>query len=193
MGRIIIAGFLGLMLALGAAAADYAIDPTHSFVEWRTQHLGYSWLYGRFNNVDGRFTWDADNPAASAIEVTIDTTSLDSNHAERDKHLRGEDFLDVKKYPQATFKSTGYRGDADGGVLEGVLTLHGVSKPVEFDVKKLGEGGDPWGGYRAGFFATTQIDRRDFGIDRNLGPASNIIELELGIEGVREKSGQPKR
>lgn len=169
-----------------AVAADYEIDPAHSFVEFRIQHLGYSWLYGRFNDLSGDFSYDAEQPEASEINLEIDTASVDTNHAERDKHLRGEDFLDVEKYPKATFKTTQYNGDAEEGTLEGVLTLHGVEKPISIDIKKMGEGPDPWGGYRAGFIGTTTLARKDFGIDYDLGPASETMELELGIEGIRK-------
>ena len=180
---------LGVALgSIGTAlpAADFAIDTAHSFVEFRIKHLGYSWLYGRFNRFSGHFSYDADNPHASAISVSIDTASVDTNHAERDKHLRGSDFLDVAKYPEATFESTKYSGDAQSGTLEGMLTLHGVTKPISIHLEKLGEGNDPWGGYRAGFVGTTTLTRRDFGISYNLGPASESMELELGIEGIRK-------
>ena len=180
---------LGVALgSIGTAspAADYAIDTAHSFVEFRIQHLGYSWLYGRFNKFSGHFSYDADNPQASAIAVSIDAASVDTNHAERDKHLRGPDFLDVATFPKATFVSTKYTGDAQSGTLEGMLTLHGVTKPISIHLEKLGEGNDPWGGYRAGFIGTTTLTRRDFGISYNLGPASESMELELGIEGIRK-------
>lgn len=180
-----------LTLALGSIAAaspaaDYEIDSAHSFVEFRIKHLGYSWLYGRFNKFSGHFTYDPDNPQANAITVSIDPASVDTNHAERDKHLRGSDFLDVTKYPEATFESTTYTGDADSGTIEGMLTLHGVTKPISIRLEKLGEGNDPWGGYRAGFIGTTTLTRRDFGISYNLGPASESMELEIGIEGIRK-------
>ena len=176
-------------LVLGAplaSAADYEIDATHSFVEFRIQHLGYSWLYGRFNTLRGEFSHDPATPEASRISVEIDTASIDSNHAERDKHLRSDDFLNVDKFPKATFVATGYSGTAQEGTMTGELTLHGVTKAITLEVRKLGEGDDPWGGYRSGFVATTVLDRRDFGIDRNLGPASWTMELELGIEGIRK-------
>lgn len=176
---------LGSIAAAGEAA-DYAIDTAHSFIEFRIKHLGYSWLYGRFNRFSGQFSYDPDNPEASAISVSIDAASVDTNHAERDKHLRGSDFLDVAKYPEATFESTKYTGNAQGGTLEGMLTLHGVTKPISIELEKLGEGKDPWGGYRAGFIGTTTLTRRDFGISYNLGPASESMELELGIEGIRK-------
>lgn len=175
------------MLPPGAAAADYDIDikGMHAAVQFRIYHLGYSVLTGRFNDFGGAFSWDKNNPQDASIEVTIDTASIDSNHAERDKHLREEDFLDTAKYPQATFTSTKYNGDLSGGELEGILTLHGVSKPITIDVRYIGEGDDPWGGYRVGFEGNTTLRRADFGMTYNLGPKSETMELDLYIEGIR--------
>lgn len=171
-----------------SSAAEYAIDipGMHAFIQFRIYHLGYSVLAGRFNEFDGSFTWDKNNPSASSVQVTVQTASIDSNHAERDKHLREEDFLDVKKYPTATFKSTKYDGDASGGKLHGNLTLHGVTKPIVIDMEYIGEGDDPWGGYRAGFKGHTRIKRADFGMTYNLGPKSEEMDLDLFIEGVRK-------
>ncbi len=169
-----------------ARAAEYKIDPVHSFVEFRIQHLGFSWMYGRFNAISGEFSHDPSKLEANSIDLEIDTYSIDTNHAERDKHLRSDDFLDIKKYPTASFKSTGYVGDAEGGVMEGILTLHGVSKKIKIDVKKVGEGEDPWKGYRAGFIGTYTLSRRDFGISYDLGPAADTMEFSLGIEGIRK-------
>lgn len=169
------------------AAAQYKIDPAHAFLQFRINHLGYSTMAGRFNTFAGDFTWDTEKPAESQITLTIDTASIDTNWAERDKHLREEDFLHVDKFPQATFESTKYSGDANGGTLEGVLTLHGISKPIVLDVKVIGEGPDPWGGYRAGFSATTTIQRADFGMEYELGPAAETMDFDLFIEGIRQK------
>ena len=117
--------------------------------------------------------------------VVIETASIDTGHAERDKHLRSPDFLDVKKFPTASFVSTGYEGDADGGTMKGNLTLMGVTKPIAMAVKKVGEGDDPWGGYRAGFEGTVTINRRDFNAGRSLGPASESVDFFLSLEGIR--------
>ncbi len=177
------------LLPLGSAAiaAEYKIDPAHSFVEFRANHLGYSWLYGRFNIVSGEFFHDSANPSANSITVEVDTSTVDTRHAERDKHLRSGDFLDVAKHPKATFKSTKYEGTAESGKLHGELTVHGVTRPVVFEITKMGEGPDPWGGYRAGFSGNYTLTRKDFGIDYDLGPASTTVELTLGVEGVRKK------
>lgn len=176
-----------LFVAMPAAAANYDIDPGHAFIQFRISHLGYSVLNGRFDKFAGKFTWDKEKPAESTIQVDVETASIDSNWAERDKHLRSPDFLDVEKIPTATFKSTKYTGDAKGGKLEGMLTLHGISKPITLDVKFIGEGPDPWGGYRAGFSATTSLKRADYGISYNLGPTSETMDFDLFVEGIKKK------
>ena len=178
------------MFATNTQAADYVIDTqgAHAFVNFKIKHLGYSWLHGRFNTFEGTFSYDAANPNASQIMVNIDTKSIDSNHAERDKHLRGGDFLNVDKFPTATFKSTSIKFDDDGEEADvtGEFTLHGVTKTITFEIDKIGEGKDPWGGYRVGFEGETSLKLADFGIDYNLGPASTHVDIGLYIEGVRK-------
>lgn len=186
--RTVGAGLL-VMLSGATQAADYLIDTkgAHAFIQFNIKHLGYSWLVGRFNTFIGDFSYDEANPDASTVAVTIDTASIDSNHAERDKHLRGDDFLNVAKYPQATFVSTGYKELGDGKAeLKGNLTLHGVTRPITIDVTQIGAGDDPWGGYRRGFEGRTTLRLADYGIDYDLGPASKELELWLGIEGIRQ-------
>ena len=170
-------------------ADDYVIDTkgAHASIKFRVQHLGYSWLYGRFNEFSGNFSYDEKQPQNASIEVTINTASVDSNHAERDKHLRSDDFLNVAKYPEAKFVSTSYSQGKDGkGVLKGNLTLNGVTKPLEIDVEFIGAGEDPWGGYRAGFEGTTRFAMADFGIVKELGPKSKDVEMILSVEGIRQ-------
>lgn len=179
-----------LGLSLNALAADYIIDTKggHASINFKIPHLGYSMLLGRFNTFSGEFSYDPDKLAESEISVTIDTTSLDSNHAERDKHLKGDEYIDAKKYPQATFNSSTVKDLGDGKMqVIGELTLHGVSKTITIDAHKVGEGRDPWGGYRAGFAGTTTLSLKDFGIPyEKLGPASANVEMELYIEGIRK-------
>lgn len=178
-----------LTLPALAPAADYVIDTkdAHAFIQFRIKHLGFSWLNGRFNDFAGKFSYDEARPEASKIEVTIKTASIDSNHAERDKHLRSKDFLDTGKFPEARFVSTGYAENKDGtATLKGNLTLHGVTRPVTIDARHIGHGADPWGGYRRGFEGTTTLTLADFGIDYNLGPASREVELILSVEGIRQ-------
>lgn len=178
-----------LLLVAPVKAADYVIDTekAHAFIQFKIKHLGYSWLLGRFNRFDGEFSYDEKNPSAASIRVNIDPASIDSNHAERDKHLRGKDFLHVDKYPEARFVSTSFEEKGDGkAVLKGQFTLHGVTRPMTIDVHHVGHGKDPWGGYRRGFSGTTSFALKDFGIDYDLGPASREVELFLSIEGIRK-------
>lgn len=179
-----------LLLSAGtASAADYVIDHegAHAFVQFKISHLGYSWLYGRFNKFEGDFSYDEANPAASKISVTIDTSSVDSNHAERDKHLRSDDFLEVKKFPQATFVSTRIEDKGNGkAIVYGDFTLRGVTKEIAIDAEHIGGGDDPWGGFRNGFAGKTQFKLKDFKIPKYLGPASEEIEIFLSIEGIRK-------
>ncbi|GAB6388527.1 YceI family protein [Stutzerimonas marianensis] len=181
---------LGSALFAGQAmAADYTIDKKgqHAFVNFKISHLGYSWLWGRFNDFGGTFSFDAEQPEASKVEVTLQTASVDSNHAERDKHLRSEDFLNVSEHPTATFKSTSVRSTGEGTAdITGDLTLNGVTKPVVIAAKFIGEGKDPWGGYRAGFEGTTTLQLKDFDIKMDLGPASQSVDLIISVEGVRQ-------
>jgi polyisoprenoid-binding protein YceI len=183
-------------LALGSAlfsapllAADYAIDKAgqHAFINFKISHLGYSWLYGTFRDFDGSFSFDAAQPETSSVNVVINTASIDSNHAERDKHLRSDEFLNVGKHPQATFKSTAVKSTGEGKAdITGDLTLNGVTRPVTIAATFIGEGTDPWGGYRAGFEGSTSLKLTDFNITKNLGPASQEVELILSVEGVRQ-------
>lgn len=177
-----------LMTAAAATAADYKIDKEgqHAFVHFRIKHLGYSWLYGSFQDFDGGFTFDETDPAKDKVNVTINTASLDTNHAERDKHLRSADFLDTAKFPQATYVSTGVVKEGTGLIINGNLTLNGVTKPVKLAAKLIGEGKDPWGGYRAGFEATGKIALKDFNIKKDLGPASQEVDLIISLEGLRQ-------
>lgn len=187
-----IINFISLIafVAPGISMADeYLIDTkgAHAFIQFRINHLGYSWLLGRFNNFSGSFSYDENNPVASKVNVIIEADSIDSNHAERDKHLRGEEFLNVAKYPKAQFTSTSFKDNGDGtAVLTGDLTLHGMTRNINIDVKHIGHGPDPWGGYRRGFEGTTILKLADYGITYNLGPASREVELFLSVEGVRQ-------
>ncbi len=169
--------------------ADYVIDTkdSHAFIQFKIKHLGYSWLYGRFNRFSGRFSYDENDPSSARIEVIIQTASVDSNHAERDKHLRSDDFLDVKKFPEARFVSTSFQEQGNGrALLKGDFTLRGVTRPLTIEVEQIGAGNDPWGGYRRGFTGRTRFALADFGITKDLGPASKEVELILDVEGIRQ-------
>ena len=154
-----------LLSAAPAGAADFVIDTekAHAFINWKIKHLGFSWLNGRFDTFKGTFSFDEAKPEASKVKVEIDTNSINSNHAERDKHLRGKDFLDTAQFPTAAFESTAVKLEGDKATISGNLTLHGVTKAIVIDAKRVGGGTDPWGGYREGFTGTTTLPLKDFG------------------------------
>ena len=190
-------------LAIGTAllsagqvmAADYVVDKEgqHAFVDFKISHLGYSFITGTFKDLDGKFSFDAAKPEDSKIEFNVRTASVFTNHAERDKHISSKDFLDVGKFADAKFVSTSVKTtgkNAAGQVtadVTGNLTLHGVTKPIVVKATFLGEGKDPWGGYRAGFVGTSSFNRQDFGKQMDLGPASNNVELYVTFEGIKAK------
>lgn len=191
MNRRTLALLFASVLALSgpAMAADYEIDTkgAHASINFRIPHLGFSWLTGRFDTFTGSFSYDPENPAAAKISVDIDTASVNSNHAERDKHLRSADFLDVAKFPKATFVSKKITLDGDGKAkIVGDFTLRGVTKEIVIDATVVGGGEDPWGGYRQGFAGTTKFALADYGIMKELGPASKEVELDLHVEGIRK-------
>ncbi len=180
------AGVMGF--ALPVMAADYLIDTkgAHAAINFKVSHLGYSFVTGRFDDFGGSFSYDAAKPEATKVDVTIKTSSVNSNHAQRDKHLRSGDFLSTGQFPEARFVSTRLEALGDNTAkLYGTLTMKGISKDVVIDVNKHGEGKDPWGGYRAGFSGTTSIALADFKM-MNLGPASANVELTLEVEGIKQ-------
>ncbi len=180
-----------LLGSLPAQADDYKIDEAHSFIQFRTKHIGFSWLYGRFNVIGGTFTYDPAQPSNNRLAITVDADSINTNNDLRDEHLQ-EKYLHTDKAPKASFTSTAYKGDANNGVVTGELTLNNTTKTVTIPVKKIGEGNDPWGGYRVGFEGALTIDTRDYGYNYQLGDQSYAVELQLGVEGVRT-SGKPAK
>jgi polyisoprenoid-binding protein YceI len=184
-----------LALALTATAApalaaeeQYAIDDGHTFVTFEISHIGFAWIPGTFNQMSGSFTYDPENRSNSSAEFTVMTKSLDTNHAKRDKHLRGEDFFNVSEYPEATFESTSYEPTGENtAVLKGDLTIKGTTRPVELQVTEMAAREDPWGNFRRAFQATTEISLDAFNVDEyGLGEASSTAELRIAVEGLRQ-------
>jgi len=174
-----------------ALADNYIVDTqgSHAFIQFRVKHLGYSWLYGRFNKFDGEFSYDPDMPEASTVTVTVDVTSVDTNHSLRETHIAAPKFLNSKEFPKAIFESTSYTVNENGhAVLEGNLTFLGVTKPITVDVEYIGVGNDPWGGYRQGFEGRATISPKEWGLDlgSKLGEASSTVELLLSLEGIKQ-------
>jgi polyisoprenoid-binding protein YceI len=172
----------------------WAIDPIHSDVSFSVRHLVVSKVRGRFGAVSGTFV-TADDPLASSVNATIELASIDTGNPDRDAHVRSADFLDVEQYPELVYRSTGVRADGDGYIVDGELTLHGVTRPVPLVLEVNGfQPTTPFGDTRAGFTATAEIDRQDFGITFNMPLDSggvglgNKIAIQLEIQAILQPS-----
>ena len=147
------------------AAGTYALDPAHSTVGFRIRHMGLAFVEGEFDGFEGQIQFDPADIAATTVTATVQTASVDTDVDARDAHLRTADFFDVETYPTMTFRSTAVQPTGPTTFrLTGDLTLHGVTRPVTLDVTAAGPITDPRAGQRAGFHATGEIDRRDFGM-----------------------------
>lgn len=190
--------FLFLLLAAAfiatvpAQAATYKVDPDHTTVSFKIRHL-FSKVEGRFTKFEGTIVYDPDKPDTWSSSGTIPVSSLDTGVEQRDKHLRSADFFDAEKYPTIEFKMTKVLGPAkERTKIEGLITIHGVEKPVVLDVEIHGVGKDPWGNIRAGFTAITTINRKDFGMNWNepLGTGQLLlgedVAIILEIEGIQQ-------
>ena len=150
----------------GYRAGTWAIDPAHSEVSFSVRHLAISKVKGKFENFDATFV-TAENPLDSTVSATAEVASINTNQKDRDGHLRTGDFFAAEEFPQLTFVSTGARADGGDFVVEGNLTMRGVTKPVTFDFEFGGFGEDGYGNYKAGFTAKTVVKREDFGLTWN--------------------------
>lgn len=173
-------------LAEKTASGQYKIDQTHSSIQFTVSHLGVSELSGRFNKFSGDLK--IDRTGKSAVNMVVKTSSVDTNHAARDKHLRSPDFLNAKQYPSMKFVSESVKFNKQGepARLIGKLTLHGKTLPVEWAVSKVGAGKDPWGGYRAGYNAVATIKRSSYGMKYMLGGVGDKIKIMIKLEAIKK-------
>lgn len=171
----------------------YAIDATHSSVEFVVRHMMITKVRGRFGAVSGSIALAPGSSVPTAIEAVIDASSVDTREAQRDGHLRSADFFDVERFPQLTYKSTRIEGDGESFRVYGDLTLHGVTREVVLDGEFEGRGSDPWGGQRVSFSAQTKINRKDFGLSWNQALetggmlVSEEVRIELNVQAVLQQ------
>jgi polyisoprenoid-binding protein YceI len=171
-------------------AGTYEIDTAHSVIEFVVRHLGLAKVRGRFDSFRGTIEI-GDDVFASRADVTIDAASIDTRDADRDKHLRSPDFLDVESYPTIEFHSTKVRKEGERWLVDGDLTVRGVTRPVTLDMEFEGVVTDPWGNVRTGFSATTEVNREDFGVNWNQRLdtggwlVGKQVKIELSLEAVR--------
>ena len=185
MGMLLMA--LAALSFQPAKAVTYDIDSQgrHAGVHFRIMHLGFSWMMGRFNEFEGSFYYDPAAPEDSWVKVTVETESLDTNHAVRDDHLRAAKYLDTDRYPTAVFESTRVVSTGEGSAnIEGNLTLHGQTHPIVIAADFIGAGTGPRGKSRVGFTGTADLERAKFGIDAPLGPGTEVVKLILDVEGI---------
>lgn len=173
----------------------WTIDPAHSSVGAVAQHLGISSVHGRFTEFAGRIEIAPDEVEKSRVEAVIRAASIDTGNGMRDEHLRSPDFLDVGKYPEITYRSTGLTpAGLDRWTVHGELTLHGVARPVDLGLTYLGTGSDPWGGTRAAFRATTRLRREDFAMNYNqvvqagIAAIGTTLRVELDVQAAQGES-----
>jgi polyisoprenoid-binding protein YceI len=176
-----------------AELARWDVDPEHSMIEFRVVHMVVSKTTGHFTDYQGYIDMDAESGTVKAIEATIKTASVNTNHEKRDAHLRNPDFFDVEKYPTMAYKMKSYKKTAEGYQAVGELTLHGVTKDIMLTGNFNGVAKDPWGNMRAGFNAEGKLNRKDFGmvwskaLDSGGLVVGDEVYIKIDVECIKAK------
>ncbi len=185
--------FLALISFSGISAGPFEVDIAHSSVGFQIRHLVAN-VNGSFRDFNGSFGFDEKKPEASKVSFKVKVATINTNEKKRDDHLRGEDFFDVKKFPEMSFESTKFSALGKNKYkLEGNLTIKGVTKKIVFDVDYMGTGKDPWGNTKSGFSATTEINRKDFGMNwnKNLDNGGYLlgdeVKITVNVEAVAKQ------
>ena len=174
------------------ALTNYTIDASHSAVGFAVRHMVVAKTRGRFTKFSGSFAFDAENPAASHVAVTIDVASIDTHDAQRDGHLRSPDFFDAENHKEITFKSKRVEGKGADLKVIGDLTIRGVMHEVTLDVEYAGGGKDPWGNERAGFSTQAIVNRKEFGmvwnaaLDQGGVMLGDEVTLTIDLETIKK-------
>lgn len=178
---------LTFLVATSVSAATYDLEKPHTQILFKVNHLGFSNSTGRFTDFDGVVEFDPDNWGAASVNVVIQADSIEMNHEKWNAHLKNADFFDVSKHGEITFQSTQMtRVNKDYGKLEGVLTILGVSKPVELEVKLNKVGTHPFKKQAwAGFSANTVIKRSEWGIKYGIPMVGNDVEISIEVEAIK--------
>lgn len=178
--------------AILPSAGTWQLDKSHSSVEFQVRHLMVSKVKGSFEDFDAAIEI-GETPEQSSVEATIQLASVNTGDAKRDEHLRSGDFFNVETNPVMTFKSRSVRPAGDGYQVDGDLAILGVTRPVTLDLEFNGVGPDPWGGTRAGFSASTEISRKDFGLEWNVALETggvlvgDKVKVELEIQAIQQQ------
>ena len=200
VGMAVAVGVAGWALAAGDSDS-YALDPAHTSATFKIEHLGISWVSGRFNDVSGKCAIDKADPTQSTFEVAIKATSIDTNQPQRNEHLRSKDFFNVKEFPDMTFKSTSVKkatapakddpkapaADADAVYeVTGDFTMHGVTKPVTFILRGGKEAEFPKGSQRIGFFTEFTLKRSDYGMTTMPTAIGDQVKITVSFEAGKK-------
>ena len=184
------------MAALTHLTGTYAIDPVHSRIGFAVRHAMVSKIRGGFDEFEGSGFFDADTPSNSRLQLTIKADSIDTRNADRDAHLRSNDFFDMENHPEITFNSTSVEGAGEGAFLvTGDLTVRGVTKPVTLDFEYTGDATDPFGNKRVGFEGKAEVNRKDWGINWNATlDAGGVmigdkVTLDFDVSAIRSDEG----
>jgi len=172
----------------GYVAGTWDIDPVHTDVGFVVRHMVVTKVRGRFDEVKGHIV-TGENPLESSVDITIDLRTVSTHNKQRDDDLRSRNFFEVETHPEMTYRATGARQDGDQFVLDGELTLKGVTRTVPLTFELNGFTSDPWGGTRAGFSATAQINRKDFnvnfeGVQNGVAVVADKIDIHIEVEAV---------
>ncbi len=177
---------LSLAAALAPAQSNYKVDPVHSAVLFKINHLGVSNAWGRFNDPQGVVVWDDNDPSKSKDEITLQTAKIDTANQKRDDHLRSPDFFNAKQFPTLSFKSNSIAKKSDTEFdVTGDLTFRGVTKPITVTVTKVGEK-ETQMGHRAGWETSFTVKRSEFGMTFMPGGVGEEVEIVVSIEGVKQ-------
>jgi polyisoprenoid-binding protein YceI len=168
------------------AADDYAFDMVHSSISFKARHLDISWIHGRFNEAEGKFSIDREDPTKTTFQLSIKAESIDTANPARDNHLRQPDYFDTKQFPTIDFKSTSVKPIKGGYEVAGDFTMHGKTKKVTFNLMG-GKEAEFMGTKRVGFSAELSVKRSDFGFDKTqIGLIGDEALIFIDCEGMRK-------
>ncbi|VAX03781.1 Protein yceI precursor [hydrothermal vent metagenome] len=174
------------LLPFAVVADSYTIDPSHTYPNFKIDHLGFSTMYGRFGKTSGRISMDRAEGSGS-VDIVIDAASIDTGHAKRDDHLRSPDFFNVTEFPQITFKSNTVKYVGDGASVTGDLIIMGVTRSVTLDIPRINCGTHPFNKKQVcGFNATTRFKRSDFGMNYGLPGIGDEVSLDIEVEAFKD-------
>lgn len=184
--RLGVTALVVMVFTMNVRADEYAVDPVHSGATFRALHFGLTWIPGRFKEVSGKLSIDANNPAATRFDLSAKVDSIDTNNAKRDEHLKSADFFDAKQYPVVTFRSSSAKHVNGSLEVVGDLTLHGITKPITVIFKGGKAVEFPKGVQRTGYTADFTIKRSTFGMGKMLEAVGDDIPVQFAIEATKK-------